>query len=427
MANGNIPRPAGDDAFERTNLRWNMSMLSLDYGLFGLGLSLIATTTILPAFAQRLGASNIVIGIIPAILTVGWGLPSILFANYIERLERKLPLVLAVTVGERVPYLFLALAAYFLAPTQPGLVLALTILLVAVAAVSGGVIMGAWLDIVAKTIPVRLRGRFFALGTVISGVTGVGGGVLAVYFLGSFPFPDSYALCFFVAFLAFAASFAFLSMTREPPVAAAKPAIPFGAYMRRLPEVLRRDRSFSAYLVARALTIGGTMSNGFFTVYGLTRLAVDQEQVAIFTLVLQGALVLSTVVCGQLADQRGHKVVLTLGAVCSAGASALALWAGDAQALYGVFVLMGFSLGAVNISHMTIMLEFSPPSDRPTYIGLGGSTMAPISFVVPLVGGLLADSVGFGAVFGTAAVFAVLSLLCLVFLVKDPRKANGVD
>jgi MFS family permease len=425
MANGNFPRPAGGDAWMRANLRWNMSMLSLDYGLFGLGLSLIATTTILPAFAQRLGASNIVIGFIPAILTVGWGLPSILFANYIERLERKLPLVLAVTVGERIPYLFLALAAYFLARTQPALVLALTILLVAIAAVAGGVIMGAWLDIVAKSIPVRLRGRFFALGSVISGVTGVGGGALAVYFLGVFPFPDSYALCFFVAFLAFAASFAFLYQTREPPEKTAKPAIPFGDYMRRLPEVLRRDRAFSSYLVAKALTIGGTMSNGFFTVYGLTKLAAGQEQVAIFTLFQQGSLVLSTVVWGQLADHRGNKIVLILGALCGAGASALALWARDVQVLYGVFVLMGLSLGAVNISHMNIMLEFSPPSERPTYIGLGGSLMAPISFVVPLVGGLLADSTGFGAVFVITTVFAVLSLLWLTFFVKEPRKARG--
>ncbi|MHB1135088.1 MAG: MFS transporter [Chloroflexota bacterium] len=411
-------------AFVRANLRWNIAVLAFDYGLFGLGLSLAATTTLLPAFAQRLGASNLVIGLLPALLTVGWGLPSIFFANYIERQPRKMPLILWVTVWERVPYLLLGLAALFLAESQPGLTVVAILLLVVVASLSGGAIMPAWMEVVAKLVPTQLRGRFFGLGSIVSGVTGAGGAVLSAHFLGNYAFPLSYALCFFAAFAAFAASFAFLSLTREHPVPASKPAISLASYLRRLPALVRGDRNFAAYLVARLLFIGGTMGNGFYTVYALGRLGAREEQVAIFTLVLGGCQTFSTVLWGQLADRYGNRLVLILGAACGVGAALAALAAADTRAMYGVFALMGFSLGAVNISHMNILLEFSPPADRPTYIGLAGSSLAPVAFLVPVLGGLLADRTGFGAVFGLAGILATLSLFCLLLFVKEPRNRH---
>ncbi|MHB1416098.1 MAG: MFS transporter, partial [Chloroflexota bacterium] len=184
-------------AFIQRNLRWNFVALSFDYGFFGLGLTLASTYTVLAAFAERLGASNLLIGALPAVQTLGWGLPALLAANYTERQARKLPLVLSVTLLERVPYLFIGLAAIMLAESQPALTLALTILFVATMAFSGGALMPAWLDVIAKVIPVHLRGRFFALGNVLSGLMGVGGAALVGFFLTNYAFPLSYALCFF--------------------------------------------------------------------------------------------------------------------------------------------------------------------------------------------------------------------------------------
>lgn len=416
-----------DAAFVQANLRWNFLVLSLDYGMFGLGLSLAASTTVLPAFAQRLGASNLVIGLLPALLTVGWGLPSVFFANYIERLERKLPLVLAVTVWERLPYLFLGLAALYLAEGQPMLTLALMLFLVALGAFSGGAIMPAWVEIVAKVIPVTLRGRYFAFGNIVSGLTGVGGAVLAGYFLGSYAYPLSYALCFFATFAALAVSFAFLAATREHPVPSSKPAVPFAAYLRRLPDVLRHDRTYSAYLVARMLTIWGAMSTGFFTVFALRRLGAGEEQVAVFTFFLLAAQTVATALWGQLSDQRGHKVVLTLGAAAGLVANLVALLATEVWVMYLVFVAMAAAIGAVSVSHMNIIIEFSPPPDRPTYIGLGGTIAAPFSLLAPIVGGLLADGLGFRVVFAVAAAFSLLSFICLAYFVREPRDVYAAD
>src|SRR5213593_578554 len=82
-------------------------------------------STILPAFAASLGAPNVVIGAIPAVMTAGWFLPPLFVAAYTEVLARKLPFMLRWTLWERVPFFVLAAAAYWLADRAPALTLGL--------------------------------------------------------------------------------------------------------------------------------------------------------------------------------------------------------------------------------------------------------------------------------------------------------------
>src|SRR5438874_8218437 len=112
-------------AAERGDLRWNVLALGADYGLFMVGLAFVSSATVLPAFAAFLGASTVVIGAIPAVMTVGWFLPPLFAAAHTERLERKLPFILRWTVWERVPFLVLTFVAFFLADRAPQLSIAL--------------------------------------------------------------------------------------------------------------------------------------------------------------------------------------------------------------------------------------------------------------------------------------------------------------
>lgn len=415
----------GEEAgFVRANLRWNFTVLSLDFGLFGLGLTLASTATVLSAFAERLGASNLIIGALPALQTVGWALPAALAANYIERQPRKLPMVLWVTVWERIPYLLMGLVALTLALSNPSLALGLTLLLVAIMSFSGGSIMPAWMEIIAKVIPTGVRGRFFAAGNIVSGITGVGGAALVGYFLGTFPFPVGYAYCFFAAFVAMAASFVFLARTREQATPPTKPRIRFSEYLRRLPGVLRRDRNFATYLGARSFGIVSNMGHAFFTVYALGRLGASDIHVGAFTLSILLAQTVSTAAWGWLADRYGHKLVLVLALVCTMVGNGTALLATQPEHLYLAFAMMGSYLSALNVSHLTIVLEFARPEDRPTYIGLGGTLLSPLTFGAPIVGGLLADGIGYGAVFSLAVLTAGISATLLALRVRDPRFAG---
>jgi DHA1 family bicyclomycin/chloramphenicol resistance-like MFS transporter len=175
--------------------------------------------------------------------------------------------------------------------------------------------------------------------------------------------------------------------------------------------------------VARSLSVIGHMANGFFTVYALKQLGAGDAAVGTFTALMLAAQTAGAFAFGWLADRRGHVLVLSLGALASASAGLFALGAGSLAALYPVFVLAGLSVGASNVSGMAIGLEFGPEAERPTYVAINNSWVAPFALAAPLFGGLLADRIGYGVVFALAAAFSIAAAAVFQFAVRDPRSA----
>jgi len=410
------------DAFARRHVRHNVVALAADFGLFLMGLSFASQSTILPAFAAHLGASNLVIGAIPALMTLGWNLPSLFAAGYTESLNRKLPFVLRYTIWERVPFLLLAAVAFFVAAKAPGVALALTLLMLLVMTSTGGLLMPAWMDIVARTIPTTLRGRFFAFSSLLGGVGGLLGSVVTAWMLARVPAPAGYALCFLASALFMGLSFVALSVVREPAAPSVTAAPGLGAYLRRVRRVLREDRNLTWFLLARGLNSVGMMAGGFYTVYALRFYSAPDWAVGLFTTALLAGQMIGNLVLGVVADRVGHLLPLNVGLGAVLVANLVALTAPSLEIFLVVFALHGIQLAAISVSGLNVLLEFAPaPSARPTYVGLGTTLVTPVAFGAPLVGGLMADAFGFRAVFAIASLGAVAAMALLVARVQEPR------
>ncbi|HET7342402.1 MAG TPA: MFS transporter [Methylomirabilota bacterium] len=405
-----------------SDLRHNVLALGADYGLYMLALTFASQSTILPAFAAWLGAPNVVIGAIPAVMTLGWFLPALFAAGHTEALPRKLPFVMKWTVWERVPFGVMALLAFVTAARWPGLTLALMLAMLLTVTGVGGLLMPAWMDLIGRALPTTLRGRFFALSNFAAGVVAFAASFLVATILARVPAPASYGLCFVAAFVCSAASYVALASVREPAGAAAAPPVPLRAYLGRMPGLLRRDRNLAWFLAARAFAMTGAMASGFYTVYALRAWQAPAAQAGVFTAWMLLGQSIGTLTLGWLADHAGHRLVLLAGAAAAVTATALALGAPTLAAFGAVFVAYGVQVAAVNVSNLNVLLEFAPTTEaRPTYVGLGTTSMAPVAFAAPLAGGLLADAVGFRAMFAVALVFTVGGLLVLATLVRDPR------
>lgn len=355
-------------------------------------------------------------------MTVGWLFPSLFAAPYTEALARKLPFVLRWTVWERVPFLALAALAFLLAERAPAATLALLLALLLVTAVIGGVLMPAWLDIVGRAVPGTIRGRFFALANAAGNVGGVLGSVLTAWVLAVVAPPASFGVCFLGAALFMGLSYAALALVREPPASPPPARVPLRAYLRRVPGIIRRDRDLAWYLAARALGVAGTMAGAFYTVHGLRAFDAPAWQVGVFTGALLGGQLAGNTVLGWVADRAGHRRVMLAGGVAMVAANGIALAAPSVDVFTTVFVLAGVQLAAVNVSGFNILLEFAPTaSERPTYVGLGTTTVAPVAFGAPLVAGVVADALGLGVVFATAGAAATAGVVMLATAVRDPR------
>ena len=400
-----------------------MAALGADYALFGVGLSFASQSTILPAFAAYLGAPNVVIGAIPAVMTLGWFLPSLFAAGHTETLARKLPFVLRYSVWERVPFAVLSLAAFYLADRAPALTLTLMLLMLLVITGVGGVLMPAWMDIIGRLIPVTTRGRFFAFANLAAGAGGFAGSFVTASILAAVAPPASYGACFVGAAVCMTLSYAALAVVREPAATGRSQRVTLGVYLSRIPALLGRDPNLAWFLAARAFAVTGSMAGGFYTVYALRVWDAPAAQVGVFTTLLFVGQMAGNAVFGWLADRRGHLLVITVGLAATLTGNLVAV-AAPTLAVFGVvFVMLGTQIAAMNVSTLNVLLEFAPVlEEQPTYIGLGTTLMAPVAFGTPLAAGLLADAVGFASVFVVAAVAATVALGLLLRRVRDPRR-----
>jgi len=417
------PLPAADDYEEsiRRSYRWNFLANTGDLAWVNLARSFIFSSTVLTLYASYLTSSAALIGLIPAVQQVGFLLPQLLTARRAERLARKKPYVVKVSVWERVPYLFIALSIFFWPGAPPWFAYLMLAVNIAVASGSGGIASPAWKAMLGKVIHPQRRGLLFSLGYGIGGLMGVGGAAAARYILETFDYPRSFALCFLLSFVAQALSWVCLTFNREPEGGASDAPGGFLTYLRRLPAVLRDNPNFRRYLLGMLLILFGTMGINFYIIYGREVFGVSDGFAGNLTLVALVSQSVGTPALGWLSDRRGHKWLTELAALLGAASVLLMLFVAGKGWLYPVFVLMNLSLAGLAVSRMSITMEFSGLDRMPTFTAIAGTVFAFPVLLAPVIGGWILDAAGFRALFTCGLLLYLAGWALVRFRVRDPR------
>ena len=409
------------DAQVNQHLRWNFTVNAIDFALYSFALSFASLLTILPAFVSKFTTSNFVVGMLPAIHVLGWLLPQIGAAKYVEKLNRKKRFVVTVGAGERLPWLFMALAVLLLAGAPPVWELVAFFAFYSVFCLAGGVNTPAWLDMIGKIIPEQKRGKFFGVSKFMGNGAGVGGALIAGYLLENLGFPRNFAACFALTFVIIAISLIFLAMTREPAYPVVREPSTLKNYLSQLTVIARNNHNYFLFLIAIAILSFNGMATGFFTVRAIGKLDLSGNEIGRFAAISLFFQTVTNPLWGHWGDRRGHKCVMEAGALCAILGAVIAAFANSAGLFYVVFAITGASLRAEMISRLSIVLEFSKPEERPTYIGLTNTMRAPFSAIAPIVGGILGDLYGLRLVFLVAATIVLIGLLILLLAVREPR------
>ncbi len=403
------------------HFRHNFIYNVLDGMFFGLGIGFASFVTVIPLFVDTLTDSTLLIGLIPAIHTLGWQLPQLFTASRVARLPRYKPMTLTMTLQERWPFFGLAVVALLSATISPALALALTFALLIWQGLGGGLTATPWQSMITKIMPPNRVGLFYgtqsAAANLMAGIGAIAAGALL---LRLDPAPG-FALCFGIAGAAMVVSLVFLSRTREaatPPPTTADSRASFWPMLRG---ILRRDPNFRWFLVARVLAQFAFMAVGFFTIYAVRRFAVDEQTAGVMTGIFLFSQTLAGPLIGLSGDRWGHRQVYIAGALLMTAAAGLALAAPEAAWFYGIYALAGVANSVFWTTTMSIVVEFGALAERPYYIGLINTLVAPATLLAPIAGGWLVDAVSFEAMFIAATAAGALTTLVLVGLMRDPR------
>lgn len=418
---------------DQPNARWNFTVMGLDIALFSLGLGITSAYIILPLFVHRLTPENWPVALIPGLRAAGQLLPPLFIAGFAERRRRLKPMIMWLTVLERVPYLALAVAVVTLAHGQDLWLLIVFYILIGAQALGSGLTFTPWLDFVARAIPDRLRGRFLGWWTGAGNALSVGGTALSAALLVLVAWPWNFALAFTLSFIMVSLSFVLLLFSREAPrpLIHERTATAGGwprrarSWLRDLRGVLRGDHNFTAYLVVNGLSGLATLGTGLVAIAALRQAHLSEAQVALEGTIFQAMLTVGFFLWGWLADRAGHRVILIFGSLAGAAAMLLALVARDATLMTVAFAFLGLGASAIQLAQLSYVVEFGPASRRPVYIGLAYILLAPFAAGAPLAGGILADRFGYTPVFGLAALFSVIAAAGYWIMVRDPQRGEA--
>jgi MFS family permease len=412
--------PEQTEALLTRHARRNFWLNVLDGSSFTLGISLVSRFTVLPLVVERLSDARWLQGLIPAIFYAGWLLPGLFMAPVVAAQPRRKPIILTATIGERVPFLLLGLVLILAPGLPPPVLLGVLFGLYAVFALSAGLTSTAWQDFISRIIPERSWGIFFGLQAGLGGLLGVGGGALAGYVLATQPFPQSAGMLALICFGFMAVSYGFLAATVEAPQPVS-PRQPLKVFLRGIGPLLQRDVRFRRYLLCRGAIALGLVGHSFLTAAALERFNPPASEIGLFTAVMLGAQAVGNIGLGALADRWGHKQVLELSTGLGVAALLLALVAPASLWFVPIFALVGVSQAGYQLSGFTLVFAFSPRAERPTYIGVANTALAPVAALGPLLAGALAGAAGYGLVFAVLAAVGVAGLAVLHWQVAAPQ------
>ena len=419
-----------EPAVEYSHTRWNFAVIVADASAFIAGLAFASPVIVLPLFMERLTGSTVLVGVLSATQMAGWFLPQLLTASLVEHRPRKKPFMLKVCLAGRTPMALIPLSLLALRD-RPQALLALFLLLHLMFYLSDGMTGVPWTDIGAKTIPPRMRGRFFGAMQLVGGLLSVLAGLAVNRILGNpkLPYPNDYALLFAIEFVLLMVSLGFLALIREP----LRPVRTHRRGMRQLlrdaPGLLRARPQFLRLVIVMGLTGAGMIALPFYSLYARVQLGVPEAMAGVFVSAQMAGGIASSMLWAWLSDRHGSKRVIQGTTLCNVAVPMLAWLAPPALAHYGLdalgygyaftFFLIGMVMNGSWMGATNFMLEMVGEQERPAYVGLLNTMSAPL-ILLPVLGGWVIRAASYQAVLAVAAASGAMAVVACAWL-REPR------
>jgi MFS family permease len=410
------------------NYHHNFIVNALDGGTFWFGYSFMSPAIILPLYLSHFTNNPILIGLLPFIGSAFFLIPQLFTANFVERapVKKDIPVKIGFFT-ERVPIFLLPLTVVLFAVNNPPVAVASFFFLYAWHSVGAGSIIVAWQDMIGKIIPFDRRGRFFGITNFAGTASGILGALVVTAVLTQYEFPQAFVFSFSAAAILVFISWFFIAMTREPAVPSTKPRISQMVFLRSLPRILRKDLNFRRYLGFQIINAFSLMASSFLAVYSTQKWGLPDSYAGGYIIAFQVGQALANLFFGYLSDRKGHKLNLEINALINAGSLILAILARSPYLFFLIFFLRGAIQATNQLSGISIVLEFTRPEDRPTYIGMANTIPGIVASLAPLFAGWLAATAGYEWMFAVAAAAILCGFVLLHWKIDEPRFTKATN
>jgi MFS family permease len=389
---------------------------------WGVSLALISVVAILPVFLSHLGASNTVLGLLPAIWTLAVYLPGAFGSHFTSHLPLRKQAVFIFHALSCIPWVLVAAWFWFGGPQHsPAVDIAVILVLWGGSWAFMGLFMPVWINFIGKVTRPELRATSFGIIFFFQTLMGVVGGWVASRILSSsLPFPQNYAVGFLVAGVCMTlGSFFFLPIV-EDPGATAPQGQAFATVIGHMREVLTDRGGVRVYLGIMVLTVGGWLLVSYYPVFAEKRFSLRPRDSAIFTAVCMGGQMLGSLVTGVVGDRFGYAKVSLVSVASMTLGLVIAIWGAHVWLYYVTAFLAGVYLVTDRLAMFNLSMAFCPHEDNTSWLGAIPAITAPLIAVVAGSGGSFIDRFGFQNVAVVGLLLAIGALYLAMFRLREP-------
>jgi MFS family permease len=374
-----------------------------DSMLWGIGTYFIPLTTVITALAAQLTTDKSLIGLISLAWYVAYLLPQLVAARMVHGKRRTKPFSVVPAIIGRQTLLIFALWLFITQASQPSLTVWILIIMITILMIFDAFTSQAWFDMFGRALTPRTKARVITVNQLLASFGGIGAGLIVAEVLSSqtLPFPNNYALLFFLAWVFIMLSLGAMLFIRERvSVEAPAEATTTSHFNAKLREAWRSDPAFRRILLARLFSGVENMAAAFYVVFALERMGLPQSSIGIFTIAVVVGGLIGIIFFGWLADRFGSRRVVNAACTLQFIAPFITLLIAllpvqsTQLAFIGITLVMAIN-GAVNRSVMVGFFSYAqdsaPEADRPIYVG-AVSTIAGTASLLPLLGGLMINA-----------------------------------
>lgn len=385
--------------------------------LWGMGTFFTLPVTTLPSYFQSLHASPVLVGLMATAMGTLMVLPQFFGRSVIERFRHRKRGIIWLHGYVIAAYFLIPLLDLALRERSAASLVWLAIALLGVSQLVIGVIVPVWLDMVARIIPIEIRGTYFGVASAVFSLGGILGGAALTLMKGGL----GDVLVFRGAFLTSGVCFV-LSMT-----AFACAPVPESAFEHDPePSIMGRIRkSFAAchprtslgrFLISYVLFTLALGFNYFVVDYVSDPLGLGKA--GLFGLItfleaIGGAI--SAMVLGVMVDRLGPRWPWVITILALPAVLLLLPHGGALPALIACALLLGV-FNTIWVITGPAMLELSPDGDKSGYVAMVYFASFPAIAAGPLLMGWVREHYGFTPTFLLAGAFAVIALLAALTL-----------
>jgi MFS family permease len=414
----------------KVELRWrfNLNVLLVVEAIWGAGAAFVSQQALLPVFLRSLGASGMIIGLLPALMAVAATVPQLITAYYTEHLPKKKTPAVWLHVPVLIGGYILAFTAFH--TDTLGYTTAIVLVLISqfIQSLAFGFIMPVWFAMVDKIYPVRLRGKAFGIMMFVSGLMGVLAAKPAKWLIDHLDHPLNYGYCFLAGAVLWTISLAIIFRLREVRWPAEKQRPGPREYFRRLLKSVISNRPFLGLLANRSLVGFASMAGAFSAVWAVEKVGMSEGSTALLIAAGTIAGMVGSPIAGWVGDHTRYKPVVIAATLCMA-ISCLLLLFGKVWLVYAAFAVGGLGGSAFFLAQWRLTVKLCPHQDATGFLGLGGALTTPAGALGPIIGGALVDRLaqGYQAVFILSAVLGGLAALVAWLFITEANGTSQVE